>query len=437
MKQLNRVVILGTVLFAVLALSVYAGSGRDSGSQNGKKTITYWKIQSDAVFDDVIKDGFARFEKDNPDFKVEQTFLQNEDYKAKIMIALGSNTAPDVFMTWTGGGMIEYVKSKLIIPLTKYMNTAYQTFASYKDYFMGGGISQATYENDIWAVPGTNASILFVWYNKRVFNKLNISVPTTFAELETACDKMVSNGVVPFGLANKAKYPASFWYMLLVTRYGGPDVFQNAANRKNGVTFNDPAFTWANQKMQEWARKGYFPAGYNSLDGETNAQRTMFYNDECAMLVEGSWMVAGFYNDKVNINDFGLFPFPVIAGGKGTINDTVGTIGDTFYCINSRAQYPDESFKLIQYLIDDTAVKGFSAGGGVPPTQTATAAVPMNEEVLRYLKASTSTQLWYDQYLPSAMAEVHKDSLQSLVGLTITSAQYNQAMEEAAQKYLK
>jgi raffinose/stachyose/melibiose transport system substrate-binding protein len=199
----------------------------------------------------------------------------------------------------------------------------------------------------------------------------------------------------------------------------------------------DPAFTWAARKMQEWARKGYFPEGYNSLDGETNVHRTMLYTGECAMLIDGSWMVAGFYNDQVNIDDFGFFPFPVIEGGRGTINDTVGTIGDTFYCINSRALYPDETFRLIQYLIDETAVNGFSANGGIPPTNNATASVPMNVDVLRYLKTSTFTQLWYDQYLPSAMAEIHKDSLQSLVGLTITPEQYNQAMEDAAQRYLR
>jgi raffinose/stachyose/melibiose transport system substrate-binding protein len=128
-------------------------------------------------------------------------------------------------MTWTGGGMIEYIKSNLIIPLTRYMEAPYNGLSRYRDYFMGGGISQATYQNDIWAVPGTNASILLVWYNKRVFNRLGIQVPVTFAELEAACDKMVANGVVPFALANKAKYPASFWYMLLATRYGGSGVY--------------------------------------------------------------------------------------------------------------------------------------------------------------------------------------------------------------------
>ncbi|MDR1105214.1 MAG: extracellular solute-binding protein [Treponema sp.] len=436
MKQLSRAIILGTVLFVALALSAYAGPGRD-GNASGKKTISFWKVISPPAYDDNIKANITRFEKDNPDFAVEQTYLQNEDYKAKIVIALGSNTAPDIFTTWTGGGMIEYVKSNLIIPLTKYMNTPYQSLPAYKDYFMEGGINQATYQNDVWATPGLNASVLFVWYSKKIYDRLGLKIPATLAELEANCDKIRAAGIVPFGLANKAKYHASFYYMLLVDRYGGPQVFQNAANRMNGGTFNDPAFTWASRKMQEWARKGYFPEGYNSLDGEADVHRRMFYNQEAAMLIEGSWTVANLMSDGQNINDYGLFPFPVVEGGRGTINGMVGTIGDSFYCINSGAKYPDESFKLIQYLVDEAAIKGFVSGGGTPPTKNASAGDPLSEDVLKYLKASTSTQLWYDQYLPSAMAEVHKDSLQSMVGLTITPEQYNQAMEEAAQRYLK
>lgn len=393
----------------------------------GDKVISMWEIQTEQPVDAIIQDSIDRFEAANPDFKVDKNVLQNEDYKSKIVVAIGSDTAPDIFITWTGGGMIEYINANRIIPLTKYMEQD-----NFKDYFMDAGIAQATYDGDIWCVPLEGCSVAGIYYNKRTFSDLGITVPDTLDELETAMDKMVANGVIPFGLANKAKYVASFYYMYLVDRYAGPEVFANAANRKNGGSFEDEAFLWAGQKISDWARKGYFGEGYNSLDGETLVHHQMFYNGECAMLLDGSWAVSQYYTEEGPVEDISLFPFPRVEGGKGDINNLVGTVGDTFYVISSGAVYPDQCFEFLKYMIDDTAVQKRIEVGRVPPTKNATAGNELNKVVLDMLQKAPSIQLWYDQYLPSDMAEIHKDQLQALVGLSITPEEYNAAMEAAA-----
>jgi raffinose/stachyose/melibiose transport system substrate-binding protein len=422
------------VLTAVLVLTVFftACSKKDGTAASGGKVIALWEIQNETGVNAVIEDSIARFEQANPGFKVDKNAMQNEDYKSKIVVAIGSDTAPDIFVTWTGGGMIEYIAANKISPLTKYLNQN-----NYKDYFMDAGIAQATYNGDIWAVPVENCSIAGIFYNQALFTEMGIAVPKTIRELEAACDKFVARGIIPFGLANKAKYPASFYYMYLVDRYAGPQLFADAANKANGVTFEDEAFLWAGRKIQEWARKGYFGEGYNSMDGESGAGRRMFYNRENAMVLDGAWTVSGFYDDEAPVEDFSLFPFPVVEGGKGDINALVGTVGDTFYCVNSMSPYQDQAFDVIRFLIDETAVKGRIAIGRVPPTKNATATVPLNVTVLEMLQKAPTIQLWYDQYLPSAMAEIHKDQLQGLIGLDITPEAYNTAMQKAADAYLK
>lgn len=187
--------------------------------------------------------------------------------------------------------------------------------------------------------------------------------------------------------------------------------------------------------MQEWAKKGYFGEGYNGLDGETGIHRTMFYNEECAMLLDGSWCVSTFYNDNPEIlNDIGVFSFPAIEGGKGDPNNLVGTLGDTFYCINSEAEDKEMCFEAIKYLIDDAAVEKRIEAGRIPPTKNATAENEINTEILGLLQNAKSIQLWYDQYLPSDAAEIHKDSLQALTGLSMTPEEYNKAMADAVRK---
>ena len=60
--------------------------------------------------------------------------------------------------------------------------------------------------------------------------------------------------------------------------------------------------------------------------------------------------------------------------------------------------------------------------GKIPPVKSVGSLVtePMVKQILAAAVNASSTQLWYDQYLPPAVAEVHKDTSQELFGLTMT-----------------
>jgi raffinose/stachyose/melibiose transport system substrate-binding protein len=429
---MKRWMVLGraaTILFAILAVFSMASCSKTAKAGT---TITIWEIQSQDNMRPIFADSVSRFEAANKGYKVNDVVIANEDYKQKIMISLGSDTAPDIFPTWTGGGMIEYIKANRIADLTELMNKN-----NYKDYFMDAGVSMTVYDNKIWAVPVENCSIAAIFYNSAMFKDFGIAVPTTLDELEAACDKIMAKGVIPFGLPNKTKYFGSFYYMYLVDRLAGPDLFFSAANR-TGASFEDEAFLKAGQILQKWAQKGYFGKGYNSLDGETGQHRQMFYNKECAMSLDGSWVVSMFISEKAPImDDIKIMPFPAVTGGKGDPNNLVGTIGDNFYCINSATKNKEKAFEFIKYLIDDKAVKARIEAGKLPPTKNAYAGNELNTAFLELIKKAKHIQLWYDQYLPSDMAEIHKDSLQALIGLDITPQAYDKIMEENAAKLIK
>lgn len=439
MKKLARVITLLLVLAMIFAL-VSCGNkdskstpdvgSKSSGtkSSDSKKVVefTMWEIQTEEPMREIFADSVSRFEAANPGYKLNDIVYANEDYKQKISIALGSNTAPDIFITWTGGGMMEYINGNRISDLTEYMNKD-----NYKDYFMDAGVNMATYDGKIWAVPVENCSIAAIFYNSELFDRYNVKVPTTIDELEQACDTFLANGISPFALPNKTKYFGSMYYMYLVDRMAGPELFESAAN-KGTSNFEDEVFLKAGYKMQEWAKNGYFGEGYNSMDGETGMHRSAFYNEECAMVLDGSWCVSSFLNEAPDFFDkIKVFPFPAVDGGKGDPNNLVGTIGDTFYCISSETEEKEMAFEAIKYIIDEIAVEKRIEAGRIPPTKNATAGNPLNTELLELLKKAKSIQLWYDQYLPPAAAEIHKDTLQALIGLSITPEEYNKAMLDA------
>lgn len=449
----RRFRILALLIVSIMVVSIFAACGAgnkpaDEGSgtvapaestqpagdtkvaDNTEKKLTLWHINNDENVTGIIKDSMTRFEEANPGVKVEILPLQNEAYKQKIRIALGSNSAPDIFPGWTGGTMVEYIKANQIIDLTAYMNKD-----NYKDYFMDAGISMGTYDNKIWCVPVENMSVAGIFYNSEIFDKYKLSEPKTLTELDNVCKVLIDNKIIPFALCNKSKYVASFYYMYLVDRLGGPEVFANAANRTNGGSFENEVFTKAGQILQDWVKKGYFPEGFNGLDSETGQHHTLLYSGEAAMYVNGAWDVSQLKQENPEFTQKVKFmPFPSIEGGKGDPNNLVGTIGDNLYHISASCKNPDDAFKAIQFMIDETAVEKRIAAGRLPPVKSCKAGDPLSQQILDTILKAPSIQLWYDQYLPPEQGEVHKDALQAMIGLEITPEEYNARMEKAMQQ---
>ncbi|WAM31975.1 extracellular solute-binding protein [Caldicellulosiruptor naganoensis] len=431
MKSFKKWVALFLVFAFALSVclaSLNAQKAYSSATSSGTKKIVFWHIQTNEDAKKVIQRSVDRFMAANRGVKVEVVPLQNDAFKTKLKIAMGANQAPDVFPTWGGGQFYEYIKSGKVKDITAYMNEK-----NYKNRFLDGAISMVTFDNKIWAVPVENVAIAIILYNKEIFKKYNLKVPSTYDELLNIVKTLKAKGIAPFALANKTKWPGSMFYMYLVDRLGGPSVFERAANRKGG-SFEDPVFIKAGEMLQELVRLGAFAKGYNGLDYDTGQSRMLLYAGKAAMELMGSWEISVIKseNKKFYDNNLDFFPFPAIKGGKGDPNNVVGTLGDNFYAISSRCKYPKEAFKMIQYLIDDQAVKERIQLGRIPPVK----GVKLNDSKLQKLSSIISkakhVQLWYDQYLPPQLAEVHKDTCQALFGLTMTPKAAVQKMEKTA-----
>lgn len=447
---MNKVI--GKTLSAALALAMTVsiaacGSGNQSASSSSSAAagsssaaasssaatgdpvkLTLWHIQTTEPMTSNIKADMDRFSKENPKYTVDVQAMQNDAYKTKLKIALSSNTAPDIFFSWTGGQMNEYVDANKIVDLTPYM-----TKDNYKDRFMDAAINQATYKDKIWGVPVENTSVAMFFYNKDLFAKYNLQVPKTTKELETVCDTLKKNGIIPFSLANKTQWTGSMYYMYLVDRIGGADAFKAAAGRTG--SFEDDAFKQAGTTIQDWVKKDYFNKGFNGLDEDSGQSRTLLYTGKAAMTLMGSWFLSTAAGENKDfMSKVGSFPFPAVEGGKGDANSVVGTVGDNFYHISAASKDPDGAFKAIQYMIDDTAVQKRIEAGRVPPLKSTKVSDPLLQNVLDAVQKAPSVQLWYDQYLSPELGDLHKSTTQALFGLTKTPEQVDKEMEAKAKE---
>lgn len=396
-------------------------------------SIDIWHIQSTGNGPQLIQDAVDRFTADNPNVQVENVPLQNDPYKTKIKVAMGAGNPPCIFPTWGGGPLYQYIQAGQVVDLTDRMNQD-----NYKDRFVDASFSSVTFDDKIYGVPVENTAVALVFYNKAIFEEYSLQPPQTYDDLLTVIDTLTEAGIAPFALANKTKWPGSMYFMYLVDRLGGPEVFAQAATRSGG-SFEDPVFVKAGEMVQDLVNRGAFAEGFNGLDFDTGQSRTLMYSGKAAMELMGTWNISTVKgeNEEFFQNNLSFFPFPAITDGKGDPINVVGTVGDNFYSISTACEHPDEAFKLIQYLIDDESVKARAADGRIPPVKGFTSDDPVLQEVIDIVQNANSVQLWYDQYLPPELGEVHKDTTQALFGLSMTPEEAAKAMEDAANKFYK
>lgn len=415
------------------SLNADSSSNSDSSSSDGDKVITYWNIGTEGADKEALEYAVEEFNKNTESgYTVENVPTQNDNYKEKLVVAMSSGECPDMYTSWSGGPMNEYIESGYAQPL----DDLYEEF-NLKDEFMDAALAQATYNGKLYAVPTYNVSLAGVFYNKEIFEKYNLEVPQTVSELEKVCDTLKENGITPFALANGPKWTGSMYFQCLAARKGGLDPFQSAVAGEG--TFEDECFQYAGEKIQEWVEKGYFPDGVNSLSEDDGQAKQLMYQETAGMMVTGSWYTGTFSSDSPEFYEkIGWFSFPKVDGSDADASIQIGTIGDQFVSFSCEGDKLKAAFECASYYASDGAKDLMVEVGKIPPTKDAADLITdgVTKQILDAATEASSVQLWYDQYLPPAVAQVHLDTCQELFGMTITPEEADKKFEEAMEEYL-
>ncbi|HSI58616.1 MAG TPA: extracellular solute-binding protein [Ideonella sp.] len=417
-----------TVRLVALAVTALCGA---AFAQD--KTITEWDVQTQAGPAKILQDAATRFEKANPGYRALRSQIPNDAYKTKLKIAFGANEPPCVFMNWGGGALREYVNAGQVVDLTPYLAKE----AAFKERFLSNAFDATASGGKVWGIPAEDTSVAVVYYNADLFAKQGLVPPKTWPELLTVVEKLKAQGIAPFALANKAKWPGSMYFMYLVDRLGGPEVFRKASTRAAGGSFADPAFVEAGRKLQELVKAGAFAQGVNGLDYDVGASRRLMYAGKAAMQLMGTWESSSFKNENPEFfKKVDFFAFPTLPGGKGGTG-IVGSVGNNFYSISKACKAPDAAWSLIKSFVDDEAVAARLADNRITPVKGLKLSDPNLQRVMKLVGDAPTVQLWYDQELPPQLAELHKDTVQALFGLSMTPEEAAQKMEALAAQVLK
>jgi raffinose/stachyose/melibiose transport system substrate-binding protein len=426
--------------FSVLALCLLFALGwavPASVTAQATKTITVWDIYPEgAPFRKVLDGAIERFKASHPGFAVNVvSYGDMSNYKTKFatMMAAGARDV-DIFQTWGGGQLATYARRGQVLDLTPAMKKD-----GWIARFSDASLDFVSADGKIWGAPVELANVLF-YYNKAMFAKYGIKVPTTFDELLAACQTLKANGIIPIALAlNKAEWVGDLFYQYLVTRVGGLDPFRKAIAREPGGSFKDPAFIEAAKLLQKMVDSGCFQDGF--LGAEYASIRQLFAQEKAAMTLMGSWLPGQLATEApAFLPKVDYFRFPAVSGGKGRITDVVGGTNAAF-AIAKNSKYQAEALALLnEFTSLKTAADVLGIAKRLPAVKydyDAATVAALTIRVANELNDSTGIQLYYDQSSTPSLAQVHLAGIAALYAKVTTPEKMTAEWEAAAEKELK
>jgi len=191
----------------------------------------------------------ADYEAAHPGVKIEMEAFENESYKTKIKAAMmGGDTEdlPDIFFSWSGGFLGEFVNAGRVVCLDEY-------FKAYADKLPESMLSTTTYEGKHYGVP-TTFNIVAMYANMDLLAEVGYDhVPQTYEDLTACCDALLAKGIIPFGCAGKETW--------CVTEYLEPIIIKTIGYEALGkifageATWNDPDIATAVTTFQEMIKR--------------------------------------------------------------------------------------------------------------------------------------------------------------------------------------
>ena len=413
----NKVVLLALALILVAGM-VFAGGGQTQ-SGGGTTTLNFWHIQTGDNRRIPIENATRRFEAANPGVKINIDTYANDAYKTKLKTMQGSDF-PDVFHSWGGGWLKDFIDAGLVGEMTAEAQGVSSLIGQ-------NNVNFASYNGKIYGLLYSGTSTP-VYYNKELFAKFNLQFPKTLAELDNVAKVFLANGISPFVVANRSKWPGAQYFVLLSMRYGGPDVFQRAMDKK--IKFTDDTFIKAGDELIRQVDAGWFPAGANGLNSDQGQDRMMFYQDQAAMMIMTSGTISSILNENKDFFDkkLAIGLYPAIDGYPGKPTDLLSG-GNVFS--PSSGKNRDIAAKFVAYIASDQQLQQeLLETGAIPIRQGLNTSNPIVKDLLAQMAGASFLQNFIDQTLTADLAELHKDTVQALFGKTMTSRQAAEEMQK-------
>jgi raffinose/stachyose/melibiose transport system substrate-binding protein len=392
-------------------------------------TVEWWHITTVDPGKSLWQDMANEYIAAHPNVTINITVLENEAFKTKLTTVMQGGTPPDIFQSWGGGTMNDQINAGLLMDITSYLDA---DSGAWRDSFAPGALAVYALDGKNYGVPWDMGMVGW-WYNKDLFAQANITQPpTTWTELLDDVQALKAAGITPIALGEKDTWTGMHIWSYLATRICGKDGFLAAANRTG--SFTDACFVEAGEKLEELIALEPFQPGF--LGAVHDDMQGTFGNGKAAMELSGQWapsVQSAQSADGAGVANLGFFSFPAVEGGAGALTDAMG--GGNGFAIGKDA--PPEAVDFVKYLTaPEQQARVAGIGAGIPVVKGGEVGLTDPNMILvqQGFAAADYFQLYYDQYMPSAMGSIINEAVAGLYAGISSPEEVAQAIEDGAKQ---
>jgi len=334
--------------------------------------------------------------------------LDHEAFKSMILSTLEKGNPPELFTYWAGSRTAELVRQEKLQPIDD-MWEAFKLSNRFPAPIIEAAV---TYEGKKYLLPITQHLVVF-FYNKTVFERENLSVPTTWEEFHTLCLHLKEKDIVPVALGARERWPAQFWFDYLLLRTAG--TAYRARLMRGEASYTDPLVERAYTLWGELIADGFMNSDANSADWNDAVQ--MVCNEQAAMTLMGTWAIQLFTEGDCGLEagkDFDFFAFPTVdpAVEKAAVGPIDGIVL-TRHSVNH-----EFAKSVLAYFAETDSQEKMSKGSGALAPNIEVPRGFYSPFKQRLLDEIASTRFWafnYDLATPPSVAERGMDSFNELI----------------------
>jgi raffinose/stachyose/melibiose transport system substrate-binding protein len=383
-----------------------------SDEEQQEVTLKFWYTANEADETDVyaawMNENIKLFEEQNPNIKIEPSVTGNgEEYLTKVTADVASGNVPDIFQTWLTGRLKPFVEAGRVAPLndavagseelSKNISDIAKTFSMYGD-------------EKFYAIPLV-ASGEVVFYNKAIFSKYNLEVPTTWDEFMNVCNVLKDNGETPIAMSGGDAWVTSIPYMTLFQRMNGSAMYEEVIVN-NQAKFDDTVFTEVAEKYRQLFDVSFYNNNYKSA--VYDEATTLFKTGKAAMIFDGTWSSSAYIQNLGE--DIGVFNFP---NENGPSNDFLMNY-DTAFSISATTEYPEEAALFLSFIFSKERQAVYAEEGNL----IACVNIPVDESKIDPLiiaisdlfASAENTQIPWDNPLGTNIGNEFNLTIQSILG---------------------
>ncbi len=379
---------------AILAMTMVfaAGAAETEKKGEGPVTLKYWQ-HSSAARDEMMQKIVQLFEEENPTIKVELEFIPYGDYTQKLIPALATATAPDVFQVQSG--MVPILAEAGSI---KSLDESVISTEEIQNDFVPATIDGLKYEGKYFGMPTDTQTIITFW-NKALVTEAGLDAekgPQTWDEFFDWARKLTKfdqNGnMIQSGWGGKGYWPEVVSY---IDQMGG-SVYDESSNKF--VFADDPKSIQAFRTMTDLYKVD------KVYDLQFSKNWAGFRQGLVALMMGHPAMIGNLVTTAPNL-DYGVGLIPT----RGDNNNTCVT--SWAYVMSSKAPNIAAS-KFVKFLGSEKVEKMWTHQTGELPARksllndtslqtnpkVAIAISSLNESFVGHLQTSALNSIFSDDY---------------------------------------